>query len=305
MSVTASMLWHKCESSWLLQYKHAGPHAGRLRERLILRAAETHWGCQLKHRKEPREQNTEQRNEKSCETKVSLQSIDHEESGFWPNRARSRRPACVSAGWANQMVRFSKETQAVLHTAKKSSRFVDLINVWCRSFLWETTRRVSLTVVPPAENTDCNTCRHNFTPSSCVWCKETEISMQNNINLRVFWSPQSQTSWLESFGVLPVAALTLVTEQTNSRFSVVKKCTSLKLWCFLLHTVILMHCSKTKGTRFCQQMEEHVRAPVWKLMMETLQAIRGRILWLLYYSFSKTGALHSELLAAHLLTSSC
>lgn len=187
MSVTASMLWHKCESSWLLQYKHAGPHAGRLRERLILRAAETHWGCQLKHRKEPREQNKEQRNEKSCETKVSLQSIDHEESGFWPNRARSRRPACVSAGWANQMVRFSKETQAVLHTAKKSSRFVDLINVWCRSFLWETTRRLSLTVVPPAENTDCNTCRHNFTPSSCVWCKETEISMQNNINLRVFW----------------------------------------------------------------------------------------------------------------------
>lgn len=140
MSVTASMLWHKCESSWLLQYKHAGPHAGRLRERLILRAAETHRGCQLKHRKEPREQNTEQRNEKSCETKVSLQSIDHEESGFWPNRARSRRPACVSAGWANQMVRFSKETQAVLHTAKKSSRFVDSINVWCRSFLWETTR---------------------------------------------------------------------------------------------------------------------------------------------------------------------
>lgn len=75
MSVTASMLWHKCESSRLLQYKHAGPHAGRLRERLILRAAETHWGCQLKHRKEPREQNTEQRNEKSCETKVSLQSM--------------------------------------------------------------------------------------------------------------------------------------------------------------------------------------------------------------------------------------
>lgn len=48
MSVTASMLWHKCESSRLLQYKHAGPHAGRLRERLILRAAETHWGCETR-----------------------------------------------------------------------------------------------------------------------------------------------------------------------------------------------------------------------------------------------------------------
>lgn len=173
---------------------YPGPHTGRLRERLILRAAETHRGCQLKHRKELREQNKEQRNEKSYETKVLLQSIDHEESGFWPNRARSRRPACVSAGWANQMVRFSKETQAVLHTAKKSSRFVDLINVWCRSFLWETTRCLSLTVVPPTENTNCTTCRHNFTPSSCIWCKETEINMQNKrcIKLRVFWYLHNQ-----------------------------------------------------------------------------------------------------------------
>lgn len=48
-----------------------------------------------------------------------------------------------------------------------------------------------------------------------------------------------------------------------------------------------MHCSKTKGARFCQQMEEHVKAD------ETLQVIRGRILWLLYYSFSKTGALRA------------